>query len=63
MHIHDQKEKDNRTNNNLQSTTQKTKDRAIRTTVNLGDVEGSAVHVPLVTTVMLRLIQIVFCHE
>ena len=49
------------------STTDKAKYRAIRILrtplVNLGDVEGSAVHVPPVTTAVLRLIQIMVCHE
>jgi len=29
--------------------------------VNLGDLEGSAVHAPLVAPIMLRLIHILIC--
>ena len=47
-----------RTKNDLQNTTQKTKDQAKRThlkpRVNLGAPEGLAVPVPLVTPVVLQ---------
>jgi len=54
-----QKKKHKRTNNNLQNTTRKTKDRETRTTlktgVNSGAPEGLALAVPLVTFVVLLL--------
>ena len=49
--------KDKRTNNDLQSTTQKTKDRPARTSLkpgmNSGAPDGLAVPAPLVTPVLL----------
>jgi hypothetical protein len=51
--------KDKRTNNDLQNTTQKTKDRATRTPlksgINPGAPGGLTVPVPLVTPIVLLL--------
>jgi hypothetical protein len=56
-----QMKKDKRTNNDLNNTTQKTKDRATRTPqkpgVNLAAPEGKAVPAPLVTLVVLLQLQ------
>jgi len=47
------KKSDRRTNNNLQNTTQKTKDRATRTPQNTGAPEGYSVPAPLVASIVL----------
>ena len=53
--------KDKMTNNDIQNTTHKTKDRAtriqIKTGVNSGVAEGSAVSTPLVVPVVLLLLR------
>jgi len=46
----EQKKKHKRTNNDQQMTTQKIKERVIRTTLK---TEGKAVHAPLVASVVL----------